>query len=51
MKTSHISLREEPIQQLPLKDRKKAGKSPQQPGETKTELLLKKQHQDWKLKE
>jgi hypothetical protein len=43
--------------QLPLKDKKnknkkqKPAETPQSPGETKTELLLKYQHQDWKLKE
>jgi hypothetical protein len=38
--------------QLLLKDReKKPSESPQPHGETKTELLLKYQHQDWMLKE
>jgi hypothetical protein len=41
LRTSHTS----------LKDRKKTGQSPQPPGETKTELLLKYQHQDWMMKE
>jgi hypothetical protein len=50
LRTSHTSLREELTKQLPLKDRKKTGQSPQTPGETKTELLLKYQHQDWILK-
>jgi hypothetical protein len=50
LRTSHTSLREELAKQLPLKDRKKTGKAPQPPGETKTELLLKYQHQDWMLK-
>jgi hypothetical protein len=44
LRTSHTSLREELTKQMPLKDRKKTGK-------TKTELLLKYQHQDWMLKE
>jgi hypothetical protein len=43
---SHISLKEELTKQLPLKDRKKNGESPQPPGKTKKELLLKYQHQD-----
>jgi hypothetical protein len=52
LRTSQTSLREELTKQLPLKDRKKkTGKSPQPPGETKTELLLKYQYQDWMLKE
>jgi hypothetical protein len=48
LRKSHTSLREELTKQ---KDRKKTGKSPQPPGETKTEHLLKYQHQDWMLKE
>jgi hypothetical protein len=49
LRTSHTSLREELMKQL--KDlKKKTGESPQPPGETKTELLLKYQHQDWMLK-
>jgi hypothetical protein len=51
LRTSHTSLREELSKQLPLKTGKKTGESPQAPGETKTELLLKHQHQDWMLKE
>jgi hypothetical protein len=51
LRTSHTSLREELTKQLPLKDRKKTGETPQQPGKTKTELLLKYQHQNWILKE
>jgi hypothetical protein len=50
LRTSHTSLREELTKQLLLKDRKKTGQSPQPPGETKTELLFKHQHQDWMLK-
>jgi hypothetical protein len=41
LRTSHTSLREKLTKQLPLKDRKKTGKSPQPTGETKTELLNK----------
>jgi hypothetical protein len=51
MKTSHISLREELTKKLSLKDRRKTGETPQPPGETKTELLLKYQHQDCMLEE
>jgi hypothetical protein len=51
LRINHTSLREELTKQLLLKDRKKTGKSPQPPGKTKTELLLKYQHQDWMLKE
>jgi hypothetical protein len=53
LRTSHTSLREELTKQPPLKDRKKkkTGKFSELPGETKTELLLKYQHQDWMLKE
>jgi hypothetical protein len=51
LRTSHTSLREEMTKQLLLKDRKKTGESPQPPGETKTELLLKYQYQEWMLKE
>jgi hypothetical protein len=51
LRTSHISLREELTKQLQLKDRRKTGESPQSPGETKTEPLLKYQHQGWMLKE
>jgi hypothetical protein len=51
LKTSHTSLREELTKQLPLKDRRKTGKTPLPPGETKTEALLKYQHQGWMLKE
>jgi hypothetical protein len=51
MRTSHTSLREELTKQLPLKDRKKkAKKNWQDHLETKTEPLLKYQHQDWMLK-
>jgi hypothetical protein len=45
---SHTSLREELTKQLPLKHRKK---KPKATGKTKTEPLLKYQHQDWMLKE
>jgi hypothetical protein len=51
LKTSHTSMREELTKQLPLKDRRKSGETPQPPGKTKTELLLKYQHQDWMLKD
>jgi hypothetical protein len=51
MKTSHTSLREELTKKLSLKDRRKTGETPQPPGETKTELLLKYQHQDCMLEE
>jgi hypothetical protein len=51
LRTSHTSLTEELTKQLPLKDWKKTSKSPQPPGKSKTELLLKYQHQDWMLKE
>jgi hypothetical protein len=51
LRTSYISLRKELTKQLWLKTGKKTGKSPQPPGETQTELLLKHQHQDWMLKE
>jgi hypothetical protein len=51
LRTGHTSLREELTKQLPLKDKRKSGKTPKPPGETKTELLLKYQHQDWMLKE
>jgi hypothetical protein len=51
LRTSHISLRKELTKQLLLKDRRKTSETPQPPGETKTELLLKYQHQDWMLKE
>jgi hypothetical protein len=37
--------------ELPLKDRRKTGETQQPPDETKRELLLKYQHQDWMLKE
>jgi hypothetical protein len=48
LRTSPTSLREELTKQLLLKDRKKKiSQSPQPPDETKTELLLKYQHQDW----
>jgi hypothetical protein len=47
----HTTLREELTKQLLLKDRRKTGDTPQPPGKTKTELLLKYQHQDWMLKE
>jgi hypothetical protein len=46
LRTSHTSLREELTKQLLLKDRRKTGETPQAPGKTKTELLLKYQHQD-----
>jgi hypothetical protein len=46
-----MSLREGLTKQLPLKDREKTGETPQPPGETKTEPLLKYQHQNWMLKE
>jgi hypothetical protein len=45
------SLREELTKQLLPKDRRQTGKSPQLPGKTKTEPLLKYQHQNWMLKE
>jgi hypothetical protein len=51
LRTSHTSLREELTKQLTLKDRKKNCESLQSPGETKTELLLKYENQDWMLKE
>jgi hypothetical protein len=52
LRTSHTSLRKELNKQLQLKDRKKkTGEPLQPPGKTKTELLLKYQHQDWMLKE
>jgi hypothetical protein len=55
LRTSHTLPRDELTKQLPLKDKKKKkkkpAKTPQTPGETKTELLLKYQHQDWMLKE
>jgi hypothetical protein len=47
----HTTLREELTKQLLLKDRRKTSDTPQPPGKTKTELLLKYQHQDWMLKE
>jgi hypothetical protein len=49
----HTSPREELTKQLPLKDQKKKknGETPQPPDKTKTEPLLKYQHQDWMLKE
>jgi hypothetical protein len=50
MRISHTSL-EELTKQLPLKDRRKTGETPQPPGEIKTEHLLKYQHQGWMLKE
>jgi hypothetical protein len=52
LRTSHKSLREELTKQLLLKEKKKkTGESSQLPSKTKTELLLKYQHQDWMLKE
>jgi hypothetical protein len=51
LRTSHTSLRKELTKQLLVKTRRKTGKTPQPPGETKTEPLLKHQHQDWMLKE
>jgi hypothetical protein len=51
LRTSHTSLREELTKQLSLKDGRKTGETPQPPGETNTELLLKYQHQDWLLEE
>jgi hypothetical protein len=51
LRTRHTSLREELTKQLPLKDRRKTDKTPQPPVKTKTEPLLKYQHQDWMLKE
>jgi hypothetical protein len=51
LKTSHTSLREELTNQLSLKHMRKTGETPQLPGEKKTELLLKYQHQNWMLKE
>jgi hypothetical protein len=51
LRKSHTSLREELTKQLLMKDRKKTGKTPQPPDKTKTELLLKYEHQDWMLKE
>jgi hypothetical protein len=50
LRRSHTSLREELTKQLLPKDQKKTGESSQPPGETKRELLLKCQHQDWMLK-
>jgi hypothetical protein len=49
-------LRDKLTKQLLLKDRnnkitEKTGETPQPPGKTKTEPLLKYQHQDWMLKE
>jgi hypothetical protein len=49
LKTSHTSLREELTKQR--QEKKKTGESLQPPGESKTELLLKYQHQAWMLKE
>jgi hypothetical protein len=51
LRKSHTSLREKLTKQLLLKDKRKTGETPQLPGKTKTELLLKRQHQDWMLKE
>jgi hypothetical protein len=55
LRTSHNPLREELTKQLLLKDRgkkkKKNVKSPQTPGGTKREFLLKYQIQDWMLTE
>jgi hypothetical protein len=51
VRTRHTSLREDLTKQQLLKDQKKTDKSPQPSGKTKTELLLKYQHQDWMLKE
>jgi hypothetical protein len=53
LRTSHTSPREELTKQLPLKNRKKKKNReiPQPPGKTKTELLLKYQHEEWMLKE
>jgi hypothetical protein len=51
LRTSHTSLREELTKQLPVKDRRKTGETPQPPGETRTEPLFKYQHWDWMLKE
>jgi hypothetical protein len=51
LKISHTSLRKDLTKQLPLKDRRKTGKTPQPHGKTKTELLLKYQHEHWMLKE
>jgi hypothetical protein len=50
LRISHTSLREELTKKLLLKDRRKTGKTPQPPGEMKTEPLLKYEHQDWMLK-
>jgi hypothetical protein len=50
LRKSHTSLIEKLTKQLPLKDRRKTGETPQSLGETKTQLLLKYQ-QDWMLKE
>jgi hypothetical protein len=53
MRTSHISLRGE-LTKKPLlrqEKNKQTGESPQPPGKTKTELLVKYQQQDWMLKE
>jgi hypothetical protein len=50
LKTNHTSLREELTKQLPLKVRRKTGKTLQPPGETKTDPLLKYQYQGWTLK-
>jgi hypothetical protein len=41
LRTSHTSLRKELTKHLPLKGRRNTGKTPQPPGETKTDLLLK----------
>jgi hypothetical protein len=41
-------MREELTKQQQLKDRKNTGETPKPPGKTKTELLLKYQHRDWR---
>jgi hypothetical protein len=46
LRKSHTSLREKLTKQLLLKDKRKTGETPQLPGKTKTELLLKYQHLD-----
>jgi hypothetical protein len=44
-------LREVLTKQLPLKEKKKTGETPQPSGKTKAEPLVKHQHQDCMLKE
>jgi hypothetical protein len=50
LRTSHTSLKEEFTPAFERQE-KKTGESPQPPIKTKTELVLKYQHQDWMLKE